>query len=425
MKVLAIAPNFPNHVSEYLVLPSLELCLISSILKNNGHSISLIDMKINGYIIDNLKELLPNDAPDIVLLDDIPETHCNSKKIIKLVRTKYGKKVKIGIRGELISFKPEMIMERNEELDFGLRYDDDYSLLNYINTNNDIEKLKKTKNIVFRYENKIYITEREYNKYELDSLPMPDRKLYEIDKYLKRDSETIVKSSRGCPGNCLFCIKTRMEKFRIFSMKRFCDEIEEMLNYGFKSFFFSDDTFAFSDIRLNEFKKEILKRNLRFEWTSNIRIKDITEEKIKIMKELGAYRVFVGIETVNSSTSDIIGKRIYLNEIKEKIAILKRNNIQFHASFILGNPGDTEEDLEKTIEFVKEIEPNIVTFNLIKIYPGLDLYENPKKYNMIMPDKYWFEKDEWSNKVVMGTTNLPPEVLEKWSRRMLFEFIKV
>ena len=297
MKVLAIAPNFPNHVSEYLVLPSLELCLISSILKNNGHSISLIDMKINGYIIDNLKELLPNDAPDIVLLDDIPETHCNSKKIIKLVRTKYGKKVKIGIRGELISFKPEMIMERNEELDFGLRYDDDYSLLNYINTNNDIEKLKKTKNIVFRYENKIYITEREYNKYELDSLPMPDRKLYEIDKYLKRDSETIVKSSRGCPGNCLFCIKTRMEKFRIFSMKRFCDEIEEMLNYGFKSFFFSDDTFAFSDIRLNEFKKEILKRNLRFEWTSNIRIKDITEEKIKIMKELGAYRVFVGIET--------------------------------------------------------------------------------------------------------------------------------
>ena len=42
---------------------------------------------------------------------------------------------------------------------------------------------------------------------------------------------------------------------------------------------------------------------------------------------------------------------------------------------------------------------------------------------MILPDKYWFEKDEWASKVVMGTKDLPPELLEKWSRRLLWEFI--
>lgn len=40
-----------------------------------------------------------------------------------------------------------MIMERNPELDFGLRYDDDYSLINYINNLNNPEKVN---NIVFR-----------------------------------------------------------------------------------------------------------------------------------------------------------------------------------------------------------------------------------------------------------------------------------
>ena len=215
-----------------------------------------------------------------------------------------------------------------------------------------------------------------------------------------------------------------MEEFRTFSMKRFCDEIEQMQNIGFKTFFFSDDTFAFSMKRLMEFKKELEKRNIKVKWTSNIRIKDITEEKIKLMKELGAYRVFVGIETINNDVSKIIGKSLQKEEILEKIKILKDNSMQFHASFILGNPEDTEEDLENTIKFVKKIDPNIVTFNLIKIYPGLNLYKNPEKYGMIIQDKFWFETDEWTKKVVMGTKKLPPERLEYWSRKMLFEFIK-
>ena len=421
MNVLVVVPNFPNRIKEYLVLPSLELCIVASILKNNKHNIELIDMKINDYCVEDLPRLLPKASPDIILIDDIPETHCNTKLIIPLLREKYGKKIKIGIRGELVSFEPKMIMERNPELDFGLRYDDDYSLINYINNLNNPEKVN---NIVFRNNDRIVVTERKNRDYELDTLPMPYRKLYDIEKYLKRDSETIVRSSRGCPGNCLFCIKTRFENFQIFSMKRFVDEIEEMLNYGFKTFFFSDDTFAFSMQRLNDFAYEIKKRGLKIKWTSNIRIKDITEEKIKLMKELGAYRVFVGIETINKNSSNIIGKNLMKDEILEKLQILKDNDMQFHASFILGSPGDTEEDLEETIKFVKIIDPNIVTFNLIKIYPGLDLYNNPEKYKMIIPDKYWFEKDDWTHKVVMGTESLPPEKLEKWSRRMLFEFIK-
>lgn len=422
MNVLVIASNFPNRIKEYLVLPSLELCIMAQILKDNHHNISLIDMKINNYTIDDLEKILPNDTPNIILIDDTPEIHCNSKRIIEFVRKKYGKKVLIGIRGELISFEPKMIMERNKEIDFGLRYDDDYALLNYMNNQ---DNLNKVNNITYRdSDGRIVVTDRKMNSYELDSLPMPDRELYDLKKYLKRDSETIVRSSRGCPGNCLFCVKTKMEKFKVFSIKRFCDEIEKMQKIGFKTFFFSDDTFAFSMKRLIELKEELKNRNLKIKWTSNIRIKDITEEKIKLMKELGAYRVFVGIETINNNASQIIGKDLQKEEILEKIRILKENSMQFHASFILGNPNDTEKDLEKTIDFVKMIEPNIVTFNLIKIYPGLELYKNPENYGMIIPDKYWFEKDEWTKKVVMGTKQLPPEKLEYWSRRMLFEFIK-
>lgn len=422
MKILFVVPNFPKRIKEYLILPSLELCIMSTELKSKGHTVNLIDMKINQLDETDYESELLKYNPDIICIEDIPEVHSNSKKIIKLARKLFPNCL-ITMRGELASFEPKMILERNPELDMVLRYETDYTLSEIIEHLNGDKNFKEINNIGFKENGNIIITEIRKEPIDLDRLPRPDRKLYDIDKYLLRDSETIVKSSRGCPGKCLFCIKTRFESFRIFSMKRFCDEIEELQHLGFKSFFFSDDTFAFSMKRLNDFADEVKKRNLKVKWTSNLRIIDITDEKIKLMKELGAYRVFVGIETINKNSSKTINKNLAPEFIKEKIAILKKYDMQFHASFILGNPNDTEEDLEETIKFVKEIKPTLVTFNLIKIYPGLDLYNEPEKYGMILPDKYWFEKDEWASKVVMGTKDLPPELLEKWSRRLLWEFI--
>jgi len=424
LNVLIIVPNFANRVREYLILPTLEVCTISSVLKNNNINVDLIDMKINDYSIDYLQKIFPKYNPQYILIDDNPQIHCNTVKVIKEVRKYYGNKVKIVLRGEIITMVPDVTMKRNNDIDYGIRYMDDYALLNIIKANNNDDKLKNIYNIVYRQDNLIHITEEKQYYYDLNLLPMPDRKLYDIDKYLKRDSETIVRSSRGCPGNCLFCIKSKFSKFKLFSMERFCDEIEELLSMGFETFFFSDDTFAFSQSRLEEFAKEIKKRNLNIKWTSNLRVKDITEERIKLMKDLGAYRVFIGIETINSKSSKIINKNLIEQEIIDKVNILKKHNMQFHASFILGNPGDTEEDLEETIKFVNKISPNIVTFNLIKLFPGLDLYKNKNKYEIILEDEFWYEKDIWTYKVIAGTKQLPPEKLEKWSKKLLYEFIK-
>lgn len=412
-------------MEHYLVLPRIEVCICSQILKDNGHVVNMLDMKIYQYKVSEYAGLVKEYSPDIVCIDDDPETHCNSKKLIKITRSVFGDNVKICLRGELASFIPDVIMQRNPELDYIIRYDDDYELLNIVNAMKNQDDFSRIYNIAYRDSNDYYVTERRVSEYELDSLPMPDRKLYPIDKYLARDSETIVKSSRGCPGKCLFCIKTKFANFKLFSMRRFVDEIESLLKIGFKSFFFADDTFAFSDKRLKEFYDEVNSRKLRFKWTSNIRIRDINEYKLKLMKEIGAYRVFVGIETINSSTSSVINKNITEEMIREKVELLHKYDMEFHASFILGNPGDTVEDIENTIEFVKEIKPTLVTFNLIRVYPGLELYDRSDEYGMIMKDRYWYEKDEWASKVVMGTKQLPCDVLEKLSRRCLFEFINM
>lgn len=423
MKIMFVVSPFPNRVREYLMLPSIEVCIMSAILKVAGHEVCLADLKLDNGSEEDLLLKVTAFKPEVICIEDEPKTHCNSVKLIEFLK-KNTDKIKIGIRGEIATFVPETTLKRNKGLDFILRSSDDYALKKIIDAGFDDNRMKQIPNIAFRNtEGDIVLTEYQAIKYDLDSLPMPDRRLYDIDKYLKRDVETIVKSSRGCPGNCLFCIKTKFEPFKVFSVQRFCDEIEELLDMGFQSFFISDDTFAFSDARLEEFYQEVKRRNLKFKWTSNIRIKDINEYKLKRMKEIGAYRVFVGIETINADTQKTINKNLNRSLIEEKIALLKKYEMEFHASFILGNPGDTEADLEATVEFVRQINPTLVTFNLIKIFPGLDMYAHPEKYDVIMKDPYWYEKDEWSYQVVMGTKELPPAVLGKWSRRCLWEFI--
>lgn len=425
MNILFAIPSFPKQVEHYLVLPSMELCIMSSILKEQGHNVELFDMQINQYQIEDAEKLLSGRTiPDIVCIEDMPQLHCNTKLLIKAVRKVFPNSI-IMLRGEIPSFIPQTMLERNDDLDFVLRYETDFAISKIIekmNSNNDFSSIP---NIAFRDKNnKIIITETKFPDYKLDILPPADRALYDLSLYLKRDSETIAKSSRGCVGNCAFCTKTRYENFRIFPMARFVEELKQLQDFGFRTFFFSDNVFAFSMDRLYEFEKELNKRNMKVKWTSNIRIKDITDEKIALMKKLGAYRIFTGIETINANSSKLINKNIEKNEILDKINILKKYNVEFHASFILGSPGDTEKDLEATIDFVRQIKPTLVTFNLLKVFPGLPIYDNPEKFGIIMPDKYWYEKDEWTKKVVMGTNELPPERLEYWSRRMLYEFMQ-
>ena len=421
-KVLFVVPPYPNRVSEYLMLPSIEICISAQILMDAGHTVSLVDMKIDNLSLEQGLDEIESKAPDFIVIEDDPKSHCSSVALIKMIKARIPHAL-IGIRGEIASFVPETTLERNPSLNFILRFDDDYALLKIVNAFINNDSWSTIPNIAYRGDN-IVVTPVRHHQYELDSLPMPYRRLYDIEKYLRRDPETIVKSSRGCPGSCLFCIKTRFEKFQLFSIERFCDEIEDLLKMGFTSFFFSDDTFSFSDKRIEEFCEEVKRRKLSFKWTSNMRIRDITDHKIALMKSAGAYRVFVGIETVNSRTQATINKGLNKDMISEKIAILHKYNMEFHASFILGNPGDTEDDINNTIAFVNQIKPTLVTYNLLKVYPGLDLYKHPEKYGIILDDPYWYEKDDWSVKAIAGTVDLPPHRLEQLEKKCLFSFIQ-
>ena len=184
MKILFVVPPFPNRVREYLILPSLELCIISSILKNDGHIVELLDMKIGNMSIEEGIRRCRAFVPDFILIEDEPKNHCNTIEFVDQFRLFYERNVPICLRGEIPSFIPQIVLDRHPNINYITRFDDDFAFQRIINAHPDFSKIDTIPNIAYRKDDKVVVTDRVECSYDLDSLPKPNRQLYDIAKYL-------------------------------------------------------------------------------------------------------------------------------------------------------------------------------------------------------------------------------------------------
>lgn len=417
--VLFIHPRNFDMTQSFLKLPSLELCQIASVLKQNNYTYKLLDFNITNLEPNETTEILKAYNPKIILIYSVESNHINALKMAKISRNIY-KNALIGMNGIIVTFLDEYTLQ-NKNIDFIIRHDGDYVLKQMLEANCNFNKFTEITNLSYSYKNKIY--QNLYEPTKLSDLSVSDRELYDLRHYYNEQTEIILRSSRGCPSNCAFCVKTKFSKFSVFPMQHFFDEIDVLLRYGFKSFFFADDTFAFSMQRLNEFCEYYEKGSYSFKWESNLRLSDVSDELIRKMKEHGAYRVFLGFETVNSKANQLSNKSQNDLDMEHVVSVLKKYNMDFHASFIIGLPGDTKEDLEKTLDFVKKNKPSIVSFNRIKLYPGTDIFDNPSAYGIKYKDKFWFENDNWIKEQMACTEELDYNDIEYYSKKMMMEVV--
>jgi radical SAM superfamily enzyme YgiQ (UPF0313 family) len=171
---------------------------------------------------------------------------------------------------------------------------------------------------------------------------------------------------------------------------------------------FEDDTLTINKRRCVEFAEEILRRGLKFNWSANSRA-DIDLETMKILKKAGARLFCVGVESGVQEVLDNMKKKLKVERIRKFFNDAKKAKILIHGCFLVGNPGETKETLEKTLQFAKELNPDTAQFFPIMVYPGTEAYDWAKENNYLTTTNFrkWLNEKGMHNCILSrpGLTN--------------------
>jgi radical SAM superfamily enzyme YgiQ (UPF0313 family) len=217
---------------------------------------------------------------------------------------------------------------------------------------------------------------------DLDIFPFPARELTE--KYRKYYySEWMrplasIRTSKGCPNRCNFCALWKLTGGKYLKRKPE-NIVRELSGIKEKYVFFSDDESMVDAGRMKLLAELIKEAGIKKRYFLYGRSDTIVKnpELIKIWKDIGLERVFVGLEFFRDEDLKYINKGSTVENNKEAVKILNANGIEIYASFIV-RPDFNEKDFQEFKEYCRGMELNFLSFAVLTPLPGTDFYEEVK-----------------------------------------------
>jgi anaerobic magnesium-protoporphyrin IX monomethyl ester cyclase len=355
MKVIFLVDDF--------IIEPLGIGYLSSVLKEQGHSVDLI--KTYG-IVEIPRELRRiRSFEKIVFAYSVTTgTHQYYIKLNDLIKTYFTQSISI-FGGPHSTYFPEMLEE--EKIDYILRGEGEkgfLELLDCIQKGESFDCLKVSDLIE-----------------DLDSIPFPDREL--LYKYEKNRNNPIksVMTMRGCPFSCTYCYnvlykelyaKKGQKLVRFRGARNIVDECKGLLKYPLEMIYFQDDEFTanpnFTELML------LYKKEVGIPFHAQLRIDRITEEKVTLLKEAGCIGVTFAIESGSEALRrGLLNRRMSNIQILEGAALLKKHKMKFRTENMIGSPTETRENIIETLKLNIACNPDVAWSSIFQPYPNLEL----------------------------------------------------
>jgi radical SAM superfamily enzyme YgiQ (UPF0313 family) len=315
--------------------------------------------------------------------------------IAKLVKEKYPEvKILLGGNGvEVLDFGrlPNSNYKTNEYtfLDAISRGDGEMTFAEILKSDWSEESLMSIPGLIWNC-NSIFIHNKMRANIPMDALPIPDYSSLEDNFYYKsvyQDTKPIT-MSRGCPYRCSFCsVPDYIPEYRYRTVENVLEELEGWVAKGKKYFFCHDSIINGNPKWLKELCEKIIERGLDINIGGNVRLqsqmRDI--ETIRLYRRAGLTKFITGFESYSEPVlkhmkkyTDVQGVR----EIFENVRKVNEENkgtefeypLLFGMQIIVGYLNETDEDFQKTLDFVEEFRDcmaEIVTCSVFLLHQTL------------------------------------------------------
>ncbi len=239
------------------------------------------------------------------------------------------------------------------------------------------------------------------NRENLDSLPFPKREHFH--EYFGKKISSIL-SSRGCWRNCAFCSinawyeKGGGRKFRYRSVENIVAEMKQLyFENGIRIFNFQDDNFFLPNKRQAIERFRLLRDCLKQEKVEGIAIaikarpESIDHESIKILDDLGLFRVFLGVENASANGLKNLNRIQTIEQTLNALTVLNDFDIHVAYNFLMFEPDASMADILLNIRFMERHLDNPFNFCRAEAYAGTGLEAKLKAENRLLGSYFGFD----------------------------------
>lgn len=397
IKILLLHPPTSSHHPE----PPLGLGYIGAVLKSLGYEVRILDMEPLGIDFQDLPGVIKRLSPRLVGVSFMTSQYGYAMKCFAASRS--GAPSAVTVAGGVHTSALPIDVMKNADIDFAVVGEGEDTLSKLAGSlEGGPSEWGKIPGLVYRNNGEPVINPPRTLLEALDGIPMPlweelgRAKYTDIPTGLGKEVEVFpLITGRGCPNKCNFCASSVVfhRRLRTRSPENVFQEMEVLHDrFGARHFNFLDDTLTIKRNNVMRLCEMIIKAGWNTEWRCTARVDTIDLELLKMMKRAGCRMVTYGVESGDPQILRNVMKRIDLDQVKEAFRLTREAGLQSMGLFMVGNLGETKVSVQKTIDFIKELEADFVSCSILIPYPGTEIYEIAKA-------RGWIRESDWDKYV--------------------------
>ncbi|MBF0383803.1 MAG: radical SAM protein [Magnetococcales bacterium] len=413
--ILLVIPIRPGYSG---ILPDLGLLYLYSALRDHDLSVAILHCPKEG-IVDFAQwdaVLSANRHLKIVGFKSMSHDHNFIKKMAAAVKQYMPDCVTIAGGPHVTSLPEYVLQDMSPMLDYGFNGEGEIGFPKFCQSilNNKIVP-SLVPGLVWRNGDKVNINARQVVA-DLDKLPRirwEDIDLGSFPKWMSSLPFIPIMATRGCPFECTYCSAPTIvgRKMRYRSVENVLAELQHLKKvHGVGNVTFVDDELTINRRFFQQLCQGMIDSKLDLKWEANngVRLDTLHEDNLELMYQAGCRYIAVGIESASEEILEKVKKKISIQTIREKVALVKRSKVVPQGLFMIGFPGETEQQINSTINFAIELDIDKTNFSIFMPLPGTASFNDMVaggyldlaaiNWDDMKPDRTVFERPGCSSK---------------------------
>ena len=408
--------------------PPFTLAMISRQLVDLGFETMIIDAGPEQKNFEQVVQDLKGFKPDgICLTVSTPTIESDLGWFLPEIKRSFPELFSVAV-GVHVSTLPKETLEKYSQLELVVKGEPELAMREIFDRTKF--KLQDVLGIAYRDESGI-IRETASRPFidDIDQLGIPDWEKVNLKKYImpiKGEPFTLVHFARGCPHRCSYCTAHTFNgrKFRKRSVDSLIKELNYNLSLGVRDFLFWTELLTGDAKYLNEVIDGIKRAGLdkKIRWVCNSRVDTVSKELLVRMKEGGCWQVAFGFDFGSDRMLEQTkkGGRASVELGKKAAQMAFDAGLTVDGHFMLGYPGETEQDIQQTINMALEMPLTFSHFYSVVPYPGSELYHDWKATKNEKEIPSWDRFDQ--REVLVEVPGVKPERISFFKRTAYRKF---